>query len=135
MDNFIVRLSILVLTSFIAFSICYAWNGVLISEYDSLFSCSLISGILLNVLVYSQGKYHCVYMRGLSGNLIFTPAINYLDGKYVLFDNAETFLTVLSASWILSFIITTILAINHFTKVRKLKRKQYEIRRRNEIQN
>lgn len=126
MDKFIVRLSILVLTSFIAVSLYYAWNGVLISEYDCLFSCSFMSGILLNTLVYSQGNYHCVYMRGLCANLIFTPTITYLDNKYVLFEDAETFLIVLSAAWSLAFITTLILAIKHFRKVRKLKKSRYK---------
>lgn len=108
------RLSILVLTSFIAVSLYYAWNGVLLSEYDCLFSCSLMSGILLNTLVYSQGKYHCVYMRGLCANLIFTPSITFLDSRYFLFEDAEMFLIILSVSWSLCFIITVALAINHF---------------------
>lgn len=125
MDNFIVRLSILVLTSFIAVSLYYAWNGVLISEYDCLLSCSLMSGILLNTLVYSQGKYHCVYMRGLCANLIFTPSITFLDSKYCLFENAETFLIILSVAWSLCFLITIILAIKHFRRARKVKKSRY----------
>lgn len=132
MDNFIVRLSILVLTGFIAVSLYYAWDGILLSEYDSLFSCSLMSGVLLNTLVYSQGKYHCVYMRGLCGNLIFTPTINYLDSRYVLFEDAETLLIVLSVTWSISFIVTLTLAINHFRRVRKVRKhryKEYGVRR------
>lgn len=125
MDNFIVRLSILVLTSFIAVSLYYAWNGVLLSEYDCLFSCSLMSGILLNTLVYSQGKYHCVYMRGLCANLIFTPSITFLDSRYCLFEDAEMFLIILSVAWSLCFIITVALAINHFRRVRKVKKSRY----------
>lgn len=126
MDNFIVRLSILVLTSFIAVSLYYAWNGVLISEYDCLLSCSLMSGILLNTLVYSQGKYHCVYMRGLCANLIFTPSITFLDSKYCLLENAETFLIILSVAWSLCFLITIILAINHSRRARKVKKSRYK---------
>ena len=120
MDKFIVRFSILVLTFFIAISLYNAWNGDLISEYDSLFSCSFISGLLINVLVYSQGKYHCVYMRGLSANLLFTPIINFVDGKYLLFNDAYLFLLILSLSWAISFIITFVLSIKHFIRVRKL---------------
>lgn len=59
-------------------------------------------------------------MRGLSANLIFTPSVTYLDSKYVLFEDAETFLIILSSAWSIAFIVTLILAINHFRKVRTL---------------
>lgn len=134
MDKFIVRLSILVLTTFIAVSLYKAWNGVLISEYDTLFSCSLTCGVLLNTLVYSQGKYHCVYMRGLCVNLVFTPSVNFLDMRFGLFEDAYYLLMTLSVSWGLAFLITLVLAINHFRRVRKLNKqksrfREYEIRR------
>lgn len=128
MDKFIVRASILILTIFIAVSLYEAWNGVLISEYDTLFSCSLVSGILLNTLVYSQGNYHCVYMRALCANLVFTPSVNFIDAKFSVFEDAYLFLMILSVSWGLAFLVTIYLAINHFHKVRKLNKQKRNIR-------
>lgn len=135
MDKVIVRLSIILLTIYMAISLAFAWNGCLLYNCDSLFSCSLVCGVLLNVLVYSQGKYHCVYMRGLCANLIVTPTLNYLDGEYSIFEDAELMLIVLSSMWIISVTSTLILAFRHFYKVQKLKsdkNKLYEDRRRND---
>lgn len=134
MDKFIVRASIIVLTIYMGISFLYAWNGVLLYEYDSLYSCSLVTGILLNALVYSQGKYHCVYMRGLSSNLVLTPTLDYIDCRYCIFENAETMLIVLSSMWVISVITTLILAVRHFIRATKIKNKKhkyehYEIRR------
>lgn len=132
MDKFIIRISIIIFSLFIGISLCFAWNGILISEYDSLFSCSFMSGLILNVLVFSQGKYHCAYMRGLASNLIITPLINFTDSYFLIFEDAYIYVLVLSIIWIFSFITTLFLAIHHFTKVNKIKKAHNEFRRRNE---
>lgn len=120
MDKFIVRLTIISMTIYMAISLLYAWNGVLISEYDSVFCCSLSSGVLLNVLVYSQGNYHCVYMRGLSANLVATPLLVFLDGYYNLFEDSDSLIITMSVMWFLGVYSTIVLAVEHFMKVKKL---------------
>lgn len=59
MDKFVVRFCIFGLNTYMLIVLIYALNGVDISEYDYLFTNSLLFGVLLTVLSHTQGKYHC----------------------------------------------------------------------------
>lgn len=59
MDKFIVRFAILVLNAYMIFVFAFALNGIDISEYDFLFTDSVLFGIVLTALVHAQGRYHC----------------------------------------------------------------------------
>lgn len=131
MDKFIVRFSVLALNMYMIVALAYAMNGIDISEYDYIFTDSLIIGIVLTTLVHVQGRYHCKWIRALCYNLNIVPSINFIDCKYPLFETAEGYIYFVTSIISISIIVTIILAIRHFTKVRRIKRQQYEIRRRN----
>lgn len=134
MDKFIVRISILLLNAYILVVLLFALNGVDISIYDYLFTNSMLFGIVLSTLVNSQGRYHCKWIRFMCYDLILIPIINYIDAKYYLFSSAESCIYYYCFISGFSILITTILAIKHFIRVRKLNKiRSYEIRRRNEI--
>lgn len=134
MDKFIVRFSIFALNTYIGVVLLFALNGVDISLYDYLFTNSALFGLVLTVLTHSQGKYHCKWARALCYNLVFTPCVNFLDSKYVLFETAEELIYFAGGTMLATIISTIILAISHFRRVRKLNKQKsrfrvYEIRR------
>lgn len=134
MDRFIVRFSILALNAYMIVVLAYAFNGVDISEYDYLFTDSVLFGIVLTTLVHVQGKYHCKWIRALCYNLIAVPIINFIDCQWNIFGTAEMLIITYCGLILLSVIATIILAINHFRKVRKVLKNryvEYELRPRN----
>lgn len=134
MDKFIVRFSVLALNVYMIVSLAYAMNGVDISEYDYIFTDSVLIGIVLTTLVHVQGRYHCKWIRALCYNLILVPSINFIDCKYPLFETAEDYVYFVTSVISISIIATIILAINHFRKVRKVLKNryvEYELRPRN----
>lgn len=134
MDKFIVRFSILVLNLYIIIVLAYAFNGIDISVYDYIFTDSILFGIVLTTLVHVQGKYHCKWIRALCYNLIAVPSINFIDSKYGLFGTIEMLIYTYCSLLLISIVVTLILAINHFRRVRKLNKqkqtlREHEIRR------
>lgn len=128
MNKFLVRFTIFYCSVYFLYVLFYAWNGI--NVFDDTYK--LLLEYCLYLLAKEHPKYHCKFARFLALNLFTTESITYIDNEYCIFEDAELMLIVLSSMWALSVIVTIILAIRHFTKVRKLKRQQYEIRRRNE---
>ena len=126
MDKFLVRILPIILNLYIIIVIICAWSGIDISIYDYWFSCPITMGILLSVLAHKQGKYHCRWIRALCYNLIFVPAITYFDAKFVLFENAYSYIMVITISMIITIFATIVLAVNHFRRVRKVTKGRYE---------
>lgn len=132
MDKFIVRSAAILVNLYIPVVMFYAYNGVDISDFDYLFNSSVMLGIVLTVLSHTQGKCHCKWMRFLCYNSTAVPTVGFIDSKYILFEDAMMFIYVISALWVITIIATIILAINHFRRVRKVKKsryKEYGIRR------
>ena len=51
--------------------------------------------------------------------LIIVPIFNYLDGHFVFFEDVEAYLWVISATSILTALITAYLATRHFIQASK----------------
>lgn len=135
MDKFIVRFSAISINLYIPIVLIYAYNGIDISNYDYIFSSSVLLGLVLTILSHSQGKYHCRWIRALCYNSAITPTISFIDSQYILFEDAIYYIYLISTIWSISVLITLILAIRHFARVRKvksIKRQFYEDRRRDE---
>lgn len=131
MDKFIIRIFAILANLYIPIVLYYAMNGIDISEYDYIFSSTLSLGVVLTVISHSQGKYHCKWIRALCYNIIAIPSLNFLDAKFLIFEDAIVYVYTISIIWSISIFITIILAINHFrkvSKVLKLKRQQHESR-------
>lgn len=134
MNKFLARIGIVFVSIYILLVIINAWNGVSLHEYNSFLGHSLIFDLILLFMCYDDEKYFCKYMRFQCYNFIFTDLVIFIDGKYKILDVPEYQLIILSVSWGLAFLITLILAINHFRRVRKLNKqksrfREYEIRR------
>lgn len=132
MDKFIVRFAAIALTIYMILVTVLAFDGIDISEYDYIFTDSFIIGLVLTTLCHTQGKYHCVWMRAMCYNLTFIPIVNFLDCKYPLFENAESYVYFIASCLVLTVFSTFLLAVNHFRRVRKVKKsryKEYGIRR------
>lgn len=126
MDKFIVRFAAIALTVYMIAVTALAFYVVDISEYDYLFTDSFIIGLVLTTLCHTQGKYHCVWMRAMCYNLTIVPLINFFDCKYPIFETAESYVYFIGSCLALTVLSTLILAINHFRKVRKLKKQRYK---------
>lgn len=120
MDRLVVRILPIVMNLYIIISTLYAMNGIDISVCDYWLSCSIGCGILLSVLVHSQGKYHCKWVRVLCYNLIFVPAVSYVDSMYPLFNSVENYIFAICIDILAVTILTIGLAIHHFIKVRRV---------------
>lgn len=127
MDKFIVRLSAILINIYVPVTFLFAINGIDISVYDYWFSSNVMFGIVLSVLSHSQGKYHCKWIRGLCYNSVAVPSVCYIDASFNLLGDAMTFIYLISIIWCIGVLITIILSINHFRKVRKvLNKHRYE---------
>lgn len=125
MDKFIVRVSAILANVYIPIVLYYALNGIDISDYDYIFSSTFLLGLILSVLAHSQGKYHCKWMRALCYNATAVSTLNFVDAKFYIFDDAMTYVYVISVMWSISVIVTLILAINHFLRVKKVTKQRY----------
>lgn len=64
-------------------------------------------------------RYHCVWNRAMYAFLVFVPTMNYLDDKFMVFNEYEVYLWVMVIATILTALITAYLAIRHFIQISK----------------
>ena len=134
MDKFIIRISAILINLYLPIGLIFALNGIDISNRDYWFSSTILFGLVLSVLSHSQGKYHCKWIRGLCYNGITVPFVGYIDATYNVFGNAIDFIIAISVVWAIGVLITIVLAVKHFIKVRKITKnryQEYELRPRN----
>ena len=124
MDKAIVRLSVIAINLYFLYNLICALQGEATPIADSLFSQSVLGAIILVVLAFSQGKYHCKWMQALTVNILFTTSINTACNSFNLIPDIMTHIIVVSISWGISTILAFYFAISHFAKVQKLKRKK-----------
>lgn len=98
----------------------YAWNGITVFN-DSY---KVLLEYCLYVQASSNKKYNCRYMRFLALSLFVTELISLLDMQYDFMPSGYISWIVLASIWTAGIIATVVLAINHFRKVRKLKKKK-----------
>ena len=124
MDKFIVRISTIIFNIYLLITLCEAWQGVALGVYDMIFGYSVMTGVILSVLSFSQGPYHCKWMRSLALNILFTQLFTFVVTRYFVLEDFTICLIILSGSWGLSTILAFYFAISHFVKVQKLKKKK-----------
>ena len=120
MNKFIVRFTILFCTVYFLYIMYYAWNGITVFN-DSY---KVLLEYCLYVQASSNKKYNCRYMRFLALSLFVTELISLLDMQYDFMPSGYISWIVLASIWTAGIIATVVLAINHFRKVRKLKKKK-----------
>lgn len=128
MDKFIVRFTVFSSNIWLLYSYAKAWVGEVAWLSAEYFGTSLMSAILLAVLVFSQGKYHCRWAQVLSLNLLFSQSVNILAIYGYCFQDVLIHLAVLSTTWCLSTLLAFYLAIAHFIKVQRLNNKRTHLK-------
>lgn len=122
-DIFIVRMLPFVLYAISLHTTYEAFQGIDEYPFNLFHSHSAIYGLALFLISLANKKYHCVYNRAMYVFLIVVPVINWLDGIYNLFPCIEHYIIMAHIVYGTTAIVTAYLAINHFIKVLKLKRK------------
>lgn len=117
-DIFIVRFLPILMFFNIGIINMLAWNGIILPFNKFFLGDVFIYPLLLFLISLSNPKYHCVWNRAMYIELMIVPLINFIDAKWCIFPDAISMLLVLSGTWIVTFIITIILAIRHFLKTR-----------------
>lgn len=124
MNRIIVRFTIFFIAIYMIVVYINAWNGVLINADWYV----ILLDYCLFILASEDKKFHYKFARAIPVNMVFTDSIACIDNAYDIIPNTEIYLWLVTSTWIVSIIITVILGIAHFRKVRKLKKekKNYE---------
>lgn len=124
MDKAIVRITTIIFNIYLLITLCNAWQGYALGSYDMIFGYSAMTGLILSVLSFSQGSYHCKWMRSLALNILFTQVFIFIVSEYTLIEDFTYCLVILSASWGISTILAFYFAMSHFVKVQRLNKKR-----------
>lgn len=122
MDKLTVRILAILTNIWLLYSILLAWLGEVASVSVDIFGDSLAEAILLSVLCFSQGKYHCIWMQCLCCNLLITSLINISSTIFPIEFDVLPFLIIISTTWFISTSFAFYFAISHFIKVKRLKK-------------
>lgn len=122
MDKLLVRLFVVFTTLYFLCTYMMAWYCV------ECFSDAYIvmAELAICVVMSSQGKYHCKYMRFTAYGLTASDSVTRIDNAYDILsvDAAIVFpLSIIMCSVIISFV----LAFRHYYRVLKIKFKKHEI--------
>ena len=88
-------------------------------DFYNLHSNSAIYATALFFISLANHHYHCVWNRAMYVFLILIPILNYLDGVFIFFEEAEAYLWFVVIFTILTALITAYLAIRHFVQISK----------------
>lgn len=121
MNNFIIRFIIFSVAIYFAVVLVFAWCGINI--YDDFYKPLCLYAIY--IFAKDNPQYNCVYARFLALSLSVTELITYVDNKFSIFvgEYELYYLVILSIIWSITILITIYLSINHFRRVKRLKRK------------
>lgn len=117
MGKFLVRITTIIVSIYLLLC-CYFAQFHGIDLLDDWYS--VVFEFIVVVYAYSEGKYHCKYLKHL------TPAI-FLSDTLARLDNAFDFLTVSQHNLIpigilsIGILVSTCSAIRHFYKVKRIK--------------
>ena len=122
MDKLFVRLFVVFTALYLIHTYIMAWFGV------ECFSDAyiVIAELAICVVMSSQGKYHCKYMRFTAYGLTASDSITRVDNAYDILSVDAAI--VLPLSFIMcSVTISFVLALRHYYRVLNIKIKKHEI--------
>lgn len=122
MDKLLVRLFVVFTTLYFLCTYIMAWYGV------ECFSDAYIvmAELAICVVMSSQGKYHCKYMRFTAYGLTASDSVTRIDNAYDILSVDAAIVLPLSIV-MCSISVSFVLALRHYYRVLKLKSKHHDI--------
>ena len=122
MDKLLVRLFVVFTTLYFLCTYTMAWFGV------ECFSDAYIvmAELAICVVMSSQGKYHCKYMKFTAYGLTASDSVTRIDNAFDILGVEASIILPLSLV-MCSVTISFILALRHYYRVLKLKSKHHDI--------
>ena len=122
MDKLFVRLFVVFTALYLIHTYVMAWFGV------ECFSDAYIvmAELAICVVMSSQGKYHCKYMKFTAYGLTASDSVTRIDNAFDILGVESSIILPLSLV-MCSVTISFVLALRHYYMVLKLKSKQHEI--------
>lgn len=122
MDKLLVRLFVVFTTLYLLCTYIMAWFGV------ECFSDAYIvmAELAICVVMSSQGKYHCKYMKFTAYGLTASDSVTRIDNAYGILGVEASIILPLSLV-MCSVTISFVLALRHYYRVLKLKSNKHEI--------
>ena len=122
MDKLLVRLFVVFTTLYFLCTYIMAWYGI------EFFSDAYIvmAELAICVVMSSQGKYHCKYLRHTAYGLAASDSITRIDNAYDILSVDAAIVLPLSLV-MCSVTISFVLALRHYYRVLKLKSKKNDI--------
>lgn len=122
MDKMFVRLFVVSTALYLIYTYIMAWFGV------ECFSDAyiVIAELAICVVMSSQGKYHCKYMKFTAYGLTASDSVTRIDNAFDILGVEASIILPLSLV-MCSVTISFVLALRHYYRVLKLKSKKHEI--------
>lgn len=122
MDKLLVRLFVVSTALYLIHTYIMAWFGV------ECFSDAYIvmAELAICVVMSSQGKYHCKYMKFTAYGLTASDSVTRIDNAFDILGVEASIILPLSLV-MCSVTISFVLALRHYYRVLKLKSKNHDI--------
>lgn len=122
MDKMFVRLFVVFTALYLIHTYIMAWFGV------ECFSDAyiVIAELAICVVMSSQGKYHCKYMKFTAYGLTASDSVTRIDNAFDILGVEASIILPLSLI-MCSVTISFVLALRHYYRVLKLKLKHHDI--------
>ena len=122
MDKLFVRLFVVFTALYLIHTYIMAWFGV------ECFSDAYIvmAELAICVVMSSQGKYHCKYLRHTAYGLTASDSITRIDNAFDILSVEASIILPLSIV-MCSVAISFVMAMRHYYRVLKMKYKKHEI--------
>ena len=122
MDKLFVRLFVLFTALYLIHTYIMAWFGV------ECFSDAyiVIAELAICVVMSSQGKYHCKYMKFTAYGLTASDSVTRIDNAFDILGVEASIILPLSIV-MCSVTISFVMALRHYYRVLKLKSKHHDI--------
>ena len=122
MDKLFVRLFVVFTALYLIHTYIMAWFGV------ECFSDAyiVIAELAICVVISSQGKYHCKYMKFTAYGLTASDSVTRIDNAFDILGVEASIILPLSLV-MCSVTISFVLALRHYYRVLKLKSNKHEI--------
>ena len=122
MDKMFVRLFVVFTALYLIRTYIMAWFGVECFSDEYI----VIAELAICVVMSSQGKYHCKYMKFTAYGLTASDSVTRIDNAFDILGVEASIILPLSLI-MCSVTISFVLALRHYHRVLKLKLKHHDI--------